>query len=188
MSNIKLLQKIVQDMKEGRTGNTRANLAAIMSSAIPLFEDFIAIHPELQHSTCRCGREFSFIKIHCPYCGRGPLYPLARKVMEVLPDGTEVQATKYRCRGCSKIYTDVKAFFSCNAPSLPEPASERKAREQVKKITGLTSEDLVQGMVQLRKDQGRDLGILEEFDTQPKVEKEPEPGTPEWYEAHPEES
>jgi hypothetical protein len=60
----------------------------------------------------------------------------------------------------------------------------------VEKVTGgLTPNSLVQALIQKRKDEGKPLGTLEQFvENKPKVEEEPKPGTPEWYEAHPEES
>lgn len=151
----------------------------------PNFPDFVTKHPELMHTDCTCGREFSFERLHCPSCGRAPLYPMANKVVGVLPDGTEVMATKFRCRGCPRVYTDVEVFYNCKAKRPREKASVLKAKEEVLKFTGgMAADDLLKAIIERRKAAGLPTTDLE----QKLKEKEPQPGTPEWYESHPEES
>jgi hypothetical protein len=192
MTDINLLKKLLDDRLSRANGNRSRNrrntpggASQDVESAIPNFADFIAIHPELQLNTCTCGREFSFAKFHCPTCGRAPLYPMARKITSVLPDGTEVLATKFRCRGCTRIYTDVEVYYNCKAKPPEESAASRKAREEVQKFTGGKGPtELLEELITLRKSQGVDTTDLEE-----RLKKMlAKPGTPEWYAEHPEES
>lgn len=182
-------QKDLQDLLDaarGRAGseiniNKRSNPRS--EPEPPAFSDYIEAHPELQIKECSCEREFSFAKLHCPNCGRAPLYPM-KAIKQMLPSGLEVMATKFRCRGCPRIYTDVDVYYNCKAKPPREKASVLKARDEVMRFTGgLTSNELIQRVRQKRIDEGKPLGSLENTG-----EKEPKPGTPEWYEAHPEES
>lgn len=169
------LRKLIADKRAGVEREATA----------PNFNDFLSIHPELQKDSCICGRMLSLTKLHCPDCGRAPLYPMATKIEAILPDGTSVMATKFRCRGCPRVYTDVEVYFNCKALPPKEKASVIQGREKLMNFTGgLDAQGLVKQLIALRESKGNNVDDLK----QRLEEMKAKPGTPEYYEENPEES
>ena len=168
-----------------------------------------------EHAKCKCGREFDLRRLHCPNCGSYDRSAVDRNSSVVrLPDNTLVFGVGYRCRRCHVPYTEVDVFLHCEAPEVQplmrEIRAERKKNEIVQATFGkygiADGSDLIQRLKALQSkrldEPAAEDGSTSEAEAEAPLpagsevppdparasEDEPEPGTPEYYEKHPEEA
>lgn len=111
-----------------------------------------------------------------------------------MPSGEELIATRFKCRRCGMYFTDVDSFLHCEATPPQEKMEDirkrKRANEKIQALGFKNIEDFREQMLRrlhganYKDPKAEALPITNEITKEP----EPEPGTPEWYEAHPEES
>lgn len=156
------------------------------------------VHKRQHSGKCgNCGRPFGDlvgiperprlqgVRMHCPQCGSGHIVSV--KKSSVVADGIIYEGL--HCRKCGEDSNQFEVFNHCEAPP---PTIETKRVEKVQKLTnavGMAPREFLENLASFQASRGKVSQVitekLKEFE---ETEKEPQPGTPEWYEAHPEES
>jgi rubredoxin len=85
---------------------------------------------EGRYLQCNCQRELNPVKCHCPACG-STNKTVQKNFVDMMADGTEVLATKHRCRACGLYYTNSKAFQICEAPPPDIPVSMKRKLDAI---------------------------------------------------------
>jgi hypothetical protein len=133
-------------------------------------------------------------RMHCPFCGSGHVVSLKRSIVII----DQVAYMGLHCRKCGLDSNEYTVFTACEAAP---PAVETKRIEKVQRLTnavGMAPKEFLENLAQFQASRGKvsqviteklkEFESVEKADEVEKKEQEPQPGTPEWFEAHPEES